>query len=313
TALGRGEMVRRLFPFLPPGPRQSGFPVAGVEPEVTPVANFYLLSKNDVDPVIVPEEWTLRIDGAVSQPRTLTYGELLALARTDEYVTLRCVNNTVDGQLMSTALWSGVSLAALLRQAGVDTTAAALMLHAPDAYDETVPLEAALSETTLLAYGMNGETLERRHGGPVRLLVPGYFGFKNVKWIEGITVVRRVEPSYWASRGWTAGPLHSVARIDVAQPTPGGLLAAGVAFTGTRGVRAVQVRLDGGAWQPATLNVPALSGMSWVQWRATLPATRGQHQITARVIDGAGMPQDTVARGVFPGGATGLDTVKVTL
>lgn len=312
--LGRTEVIRRLFPFVAPRPRVTGFPVSGVEPEVTPVAHFYLLSKNDVDPIVGSSQWKLRVSGAVERPFELTYAQLTALPRSDEYVTLRCVNNPPGGHLMSTAYWSGVPLASLLARAGAHPDAQAVILHAPDGYDEVIPLPAALSPHALLAYGMNGETLPRRHGGPARALVPGYFGFKNVKWVEAIEVVTNVEPGYWARRGWTASRIHSVARIDTWQRTAAdGVLVAGVAFGGARGVSRVEARVDGGPWQAAELNIPALSDMSWVQWRIVLSITGGSHDISARMVDGAGVPQIETPSAPQPGGATGLDHVRVTL
>lgn len=312
--LGRGETLRRLFAFVPPAARAPGFPVPGEEPEVTPVAAFYLMSKNDVDPLVEPQAWTLRLDGALAQPRTLSYDELLALPRTDEYVTLRCVSNPVAGHLMSTAYFSGVPLAHLLAAAGLRPDAGAVMLHAPDAYGEPLPLAVALDPRTLVAYGMNGETLPRKHGGPVRAVVPGYYGFKHVKWLSGVSVLPRPDAGYWERAGWTAASVHSVARIDVTHPlADGGLLVAGVAYTGTRGVSAVQLRVDGGAWQAAALNVPPLSAMTWVQWRATLALAPGAHSIAARAVDGAGQPQDARSAWAFPGGAQGLHIVRVTI
>ena len=311
--LGRGDIARTLFPFVAPKPRAAGFPVGGMEPEVTPVAHFYLLSKNDVDPVVVPSSWYLRISGAVERPAALTYAELTAMSRTDEYVTLRCVNNPPGGHLMSTAYWSGVPMATLLGHAGLHPDAVAVILRAPDGYDEIVPLAAALNPGSLLAYGMNGETLPRRHGGPVRALVPGYFGFKNVKWVQAIEVVTTVEQGYWARRGWTAREIHSVARIDTWQRTSTGALVAGVAFGGARGVSRVEARVDGGPWSAAELNAPALSEMSWVQWRVELPLTTGAHIITARMVDGAGTPQIATPSDPQPNGATGLDSVRVEL
>lgn len=313
TALGRGEALRRLFAYAPPAARASGFPVSALAPEVTPISRFYLLSKNDEDPVVAAQDWLLRIDGAVSRPLSLSYEELLALPRQDQYVTLRCVSNPPNGPLMSNAYWSGVPLAALLRRAGVDPTAAAIQLSAPDEYAEEAPLAAALDGAALLAYGINGETLPRSHGGPVRLILPGYFGFKNVKWIERITVTRGVPPGYWSERGWTASLVHSIARIDVAIPAPGGLLAAGFAFTGARGVSSVQVQTDGGPWQNTALNVPALSPYTWVQWRIVLPLARGGHTLTARVVDAAGHVQEAATSSVYPNGATGRVSIHVTL
>lgn len=323
TLLERGERLRTLFRFVAPPPRMAGFPVAGEEPEVTPVERFYVISKNDVDPRIMPEEWSLRIGGAVHSSLTLTYDELLALPRLDQYVTLRCVSNTVDGHFMSTAYWSGVSLESLLRRAGIAHGAVAVQLHAPDAYAEVIPLEAALAPDALLAYAMNGQTLARRHGGPVRALLPGLYGFKNVKWVERVTVLPEVAKGFWEASGWTAASVHSVARIDVwrrrsasASATPSAgvpIVAAGVAFAGARGVAAVQVRVDGGAWRETTVHAPALSPLTWVQWRVELTLTPGKHTLTARLIDGDGQPQDATTAAIYPDGARGLHSIHIVV
>jgi DMSO/TMAO reductase YedYZ molybdopterin-dependent catalytic subunit len=312
AALGHPDRVLRLFPYAPPGPRAAGFPVAGVEPEVTPVSGFYVMSKNAVDPVVDPASWLLRVTGRVRTPLTLTLAELMDLARVDQYVTLRCVDSLPSSHLMSNALWTGVPLAALLGRAGIAPGAGAIITHAPDAYQETLPLAVALSPTTLLAYGMNGETLTRRHGGPVRLLIPGYFGFKNVKWVEEIEVAAGGAVGYWAWRGWTATTVHPVARIDVWRPIPGGALAAGMAYAGAAGVAAVEVQADGGAWTRAVID-PALSMMAWAQWRAELPLATGAHTLAARVIDRRGAIQPPGDGRIFPDGASGYDRVTITL
>ena len=313
SLLGRGETTSQLFRYTPPGARIAGFPVAGVEPEVSPATNFYVVSKNAVDPTFEAADWTLRISGLVQTPLSVAYSELLALPRQDQYVTLRCVDNLPASHLMSNAYWSGVPLASLLNRAEVLPRATAILTRAPDGYAETLPLEVALHPTTLLAYGMNGSTLLRRHGGPVRLLAPGYYGFKNVKWIEEISLVTEDTHGYWAQRGWTAARVHAVARIDVWRPTSEGLLIAGVAYAGADGVSAVQVQLDDGGWREAVVNLPALSAMSWALWRATLPVTTGQHTVSARVIDSHGHIQPPGSGQVFPDGASGYDSVTITL
>lgn len=315
-ALGRSDTIRRLFRFTPPAPRAPGFPVAGVEPEVTPATSFYLVSKNAVDPVLDPTVWLLRITGLVEAPLTLTYEQVLALPRVDEYVTLRCVDSLPGSHLMSNAYWSGASLAALLRRAGVRSGAGVAVIHAPDGYQETLPLAAALDPTALLAYGMNGETLARRHGGPARLLAPGYFGFKNVKWVTEIELAPATAKGYWAERGWTAAQVHSVARIDVWRAVAGGALLAGVAYAGANGVAAVQLQVDGGPWSAAglvELNAPPLAPMAWAQWRATLPLAPGKHTITARMIDGAGRIQPPGDGQIFPSGAMGYHSIEISL
>ncbi|HEU0028417.1 MAG TPA: molybdopterin-dependent oxidoreductase [Ktedonobacterales bacterium] len=312
AALGHPDRVRRLFPYAPPRPRAPGFPVAGVEPEVTPAASFYLVSKNAVDPDVDPGSWLLRITGRVHTPLTLSLAELMGMARVDQYVTLRCVDSLPGSHLMSNALWSGVPLVALLRRAGIAPNAGAIVSRAPDTYQETAPLDVALNPTALLAYGMNGETLARRHGGPARLLIPGYFGFKNVKWIEEIEVAPGGAEGYWAERGWTAARVLPVARIDVWRPIPGGALAAGMAYAGAVGVAAVEVQADGGAWTRAVID-PPLSAMAWAQWRAELPLASGPHTLAARVIDRLGAVQQPGDGMIFPNGAAGYDRVTITL
>jgi DMSO/TMAO reductase YedYZ molybdopterin-dependent catalytic subunit len=314
-ALGHPERVRRLFRYTPPTPRAPGFPVAGVEPEVTPAASFYLVSKNAVDPVVDPTTWLLRVTGLVETPLTLTYSQLMALPRVDEYVTLRCVDSLPGSHLMSNAYWSGVSLSALLRRAGVRAGADVALTRAPDGYEETLPLATALNPTALLAYAMNGETLLRRHGGPVRLLAPGYFGFKNVKWVSEIEVATATK-GYWAERGWTAAQVHSVARIDVWRAEAGGALLAGVAYAGANGVGAVELQVDGDPWGGAGLveiNAPPLAPMAWAQWRATLPLATGKHIISARVIDAEGRIQPPGNGQIFPNGAAGYHSIEISL
>lgn len=315
-ALGHPESLRRLFPYAPPVARAPGFPVAGVEPEVTPAASFYVVSKNAADPIIASDDWLLRVTGLVNAPLTLTYGQLLALPRLDEYVTLRCVDSLPGSHLMSNALWSGVSLAALLRRAGPRAAADTALIRAPDGYAETLPLASALHPTALLAYGMNGETLLRRHGGPARLLAPGYFGFKHVKWVMEIELAAADTQGYWAARGWTAAQAHSVARIDVCRAeAAGSALLAGVAYAGAQGVGAVELQVDGGSWSaPAQVEIdPPLAPMAWALWRASLPLDPGKHTIAARVIDRAGRVQPPGDSQIFPDGALGYDRIEVTL
>jgi DMSO/TMAO reductase YedYZ molybdopterin-dependent catalytic subunit len=307
-----GNQVRLLFPFVPPKPRQPDFPVAAMEPEVTPIAQFYVNDKDDTDPLQLAEDWTLSITGLVRNPLTLTYQHLFSLPRTDLYATMRCVDNPVDGHLMSTALWSGVPMAKVLAMAQPLASANTIMFHAADTYNEPFPLTALSSDAALLAYGMNGETLTQVHGAPVRALLPGWYGFRNIKWLQGIELASRPIKGYWESTGWTAAQIHPVARIDVAQILNAtSVLVAGVAYGGTRGISAVQVRVNDGAWIATERNVPALSPYAWVQWRVVLPVKMSQFRLTARMIDASGLPQDGQSQQVYPGGSSGLSTVEV--
>ncbi len=309
-----GNPVRRLFAFTAPRPRQPGFPVAGVVPEVTPVSQFYVNGKDETDPLLLAQDWELRISGLVHTPLTLTFQQLLALPRTNYYATMRCVDNPVDGHLMSTAYWSGVRMLDILALAQPTETATTLLLRGADQYTEPFALKEPSLDDVLLAYAMNGETLLQQHGAPVRVLLPGWYGFRNVKWVQEIVVTSGAVNGYWEQSGWQAKQIHAVARIDVVhQLDTTHIVAAGVAFGGLRGLSRVQVRIDGGGWQDAILNIPALSPYTWVQWQAMLTVQQRQVQLTARMIDASGMPQDATPQGPYPSGSSGLQTLQITL
>lgn len=306
-----GNPVMRLFAFIAPGPRKPGFPVQGMEPEVTPMTSFYRNGKNTTDPLLA-QDWALRVMGLVRNPLTLTYQQLLALPRTNLYATMRCVDNPVDGHLMSTAYWSGVRVADLLERAQPLPGATMLLFHAADQFDEPFALAELSYETALLAYAMNGETLTQVHGAPVRVLLPGWYGFRNVKWLQEIEVTSGPVDGYWEHNGWQARETHPVARIDVARLLEGNrILVAGVAFGGLRGLSRVQVRIDQGSWVEAELNIPALSSYTWVQWRVVLEVATPQFHVTARMIDAAGQPQEQQAHDPYPSGSSGWHTIAI--
>lgn len=211
-------------------------------------------------------------------------------------------------------MFSGVALADLLARAEPLPDAAWVSFEAPDGHREQLPLGAALDPLVLAVYGMAGAWLEPAHGFPVRLLVPGLYGFRSVKWLTRIEVLAEPRAGHWEERGWTAAEIHTTARVDLVQLTGNGVLAAGVAFAGRRGVSAVEVRVDGGPWSPATLHEPPVGPVMWVQWRAPLDVQTGREvRVEARAVDGAGVPQDESVRGQYPVGATGLHGLTVRL
>jgi DMSO/TMAO reductase YedYZ molybdopterin-dependent catalytic subunit len=227
----------KLFAFSPPRAVGHGFQVQGLTPELTPIADFYYLSKNLVDPDLTAEGWSLRIGGLVRRPHAYTFDELLSLPSASEYVTQECVSNPVGGPLMSCALFTGVPLRTLLAAAGPLPPAAKVVMRAPDGLADSISLDLALTPDVLVAYGMNGSYLERRHGYPARMLIPGSYGFKSIKWVTEITLVDHRFRGTWQEQGWTESAIvHSTARIDVVRRDTGGALIAGMAFAGSRGV-----------------------------------------------------------------------------
>ncbi|MBI2369979.1 MAG: molybdopterin-dependent oxidoreductase [Deltaproteobacteria bacterium] len=294
--------------------------IRGLPPEVTPVGKFYTVSKNLFDPAVDARTWRLKVKGLVEQPYTLTYDELKALPAVQQYATLECISNEVGGGLISNALWKGVPLRDLLNRAGIKVGSIELILRAQDGYSDSFPLKKALEPGTILAWEMNGAPLARQHGFPARVIVPGIFGMKNVKWLTELEVANYDYKGYWEVRGWSDEAIYqTMSRIDVPAPgqvDPGHPYLGGIAFAGDRGVRAVEVSLDGGkTWRRAMVK-PALSPYSWVLWGLEWdPATDlppGPHPVQVRAVDGTGAVQSAQVRPPLPDGATGYHAIRLS-
>ncbi|MCL2543622.1 MAG: molybdopterin-dependent oxidoreductase [Nocardioidaceae bacterium] len=288
------------------------------QPWQTPADRFYKIDTTFSSPAVDPGTWQLRIHGMVDRELTLTFADLLARQRTQAWITLCCVSNPVGGQLIGNAWWSGVRIAPLLAEAGVQPGADAVLQTSVDGWTCGTPLSAMTDgRDAMLAVAMNGAPLPIDHGFPVRTVVPGLFGYVSAtKWVvdlEVTTMDRAV--GFWIARGWSAdGPVKLMSRID--RPSSDSIQAgsytfAGVAWEQHTGIEAVEVSLDGGAWTGAELaRVPDVD--TWVQWKATLDVTPGEHQIAVRARDRNGTLQTAVRRDVVPDGATGWDTVRFT-
>jgi DMSO/TMAO reductase YedYZ molybdopterin-dependent catalytic subunit len=312
-----GRPRGRLFVFRVPPQRRPGFALAGLTPEVTPPDSFYYLSKNLVDPLLSADGWTLHVDGLVARPLTLRFADMLALPARSLWVTQECVSNPVGGPLVSCGLFTGVSVRRLLLRAGPLAAARTLVMRAPDGHADSIPLSLAMNPDVLLAYGLDGTYLTRAHGFPARMLIPGSYGFKSVKWVTQLELVDRQFKGTWQELGWTADAIvQTTTRIDLWRRVGDGLLVAGIAFAGARGIHAVQVRAGDGPWTTALLHTPPLSPLSWVQWRITLPLrSQTPHSIAleARAIDGRGTLQAARQRDIYPAGASGYHRVTATV
>lgn len=289
--------------------------IDGLALEVTPTADFYQVSKNVFDPDGPPPDWRLNLGGLVERPLGWTLDELRAMPAVEGFATLACIDNPVGGELIGNAFWRGVSLPDLLTAAGIGPGAVDVVFTALDDYVDSIAIDRAMQPGCMLAYEMNGLPLDATHGAPLRLIVPGIFGMKNVKWITRIDVSRTDVKGYWQRRGWNdVAEYQTMSRIDVAAPGVVGLPAtvAGVAFAGDRGVAKVEVSIDNGAtWNPAELR-PPLSPNAWVLWHATwTPSRAGRHEIVVRAIDGTGREQTAMVAGPFPDGVTGLHRAPV--
>src|SRR5262249_10911384 len=154
-----------------------------------PTRDFYEVSKNPFDPEVNASKWQLLVGGLVEKPYSLTYAEFASLPAVEQYATLECIDNQVGGNLIGNALWRGVRLRDLLERAALRQGVVDIVLRADDGYTDSIPLDRAHRDGTILAYQMNGSPLSQTHGFPLRLIVPGIYGMKNVKWITGIEAV----------------------------------------------------------------------------------------------------------------------------
>ena len=287
-------------------------------PRLTPVADFYHVSKNISDPVVSADGWSLTIEGLVDRPQTYTLAQLTERATTKNITTLGCISNELNGDLISTAEWTGISLVELLEEAGVRPEAVDLKFSCADDYEDSIPVAQALDRETLLVVGMNGEPLTSDHGFPVRMIVPPIYGMKNVKWLERIELVAEDFKGYWQTRGWSdPAPYQIWGRIDSprsGEDVPAGRnLAAGMAFAGDRGVSKVEVSLDEGqTWAEAELE-PALNApYTWVRWRFPYEAA-ADFELWLRVTDGEGTVAPEQRQPPLPDGATGWPLRRINI
>jgi DMSO/TMAO reductase YedYZ molybdopterin-dependent catalytic subunit len=288
---------------------------------ITPNESFYCVTKNVVDPTVNIDVWHLEIGGLVQNAATWRFQDLLGFKPTTQETTLMCISNGLDAGLMSNAVWKGFPLRDLLDQAGVLSGAARVRLQGVDNYTDTIPLEKAMQPTTLLAYEMNGEQLSDRHGYPLRVIVPGYFGEKNVKWLTRVEVTDANAKGFYEAQGW--GPDFIVptrSRIDVPDDwtfvSLGKITAPievkGIAFGGDRGISRVELSFDDGQTWSDTEIYYSGGNLAWSLWKAQWsPTAPGDYPLLVRATDGEGDVQEWEEdRGPFSG-VSGLHRINV--
>jgi DMSO/TMAO reductase YedYZ molybdopterin-dependent catalytic subunit len=288
-------------------------------PAITPTEDFYTVSKNIVDPSVNAQNWVLVVEGEVEQDVGFTYEDILEMESVKQITTLECVSNTVGGEYISNAEWTGIPLRTILEQAGLRDGVVDIALHAEDDYSDSIPLEKAVQDEVILAYEINGEPLPDEHGYPLRLIVPGIYGMKHVKWINRIEAVPERYSGYWQERGWSyEAPVQTMSKIvtpfyQTTVPIGDETLVGGVAFSGDRGISKVEISLDSGqTWIEAEVEDP-LSDSSWVRWWYDwTPEEEQSHWILARAYEGDGTPQIETMREPLPDGSTGLHEIVVT-
>jgi DMSO/TMAO reductase YedYZ molybdopterin-dependent catalytic subunit len=303
-------------PAFPQGLDQK---VRGITPFRTTTDAFYRVDTRLSLPIVDADSWSLTIDGDVGREQAFTFDDLLAMPLIERDITLTCVSNDIGGPYVSGARWLGVRLTDLLDRARVGGTADQILSTDVDGMTISTPLALATDgRDAMIALGMNGGPLPRAHGFPARMMVPGLYGFISAcKWISRMTLTTYDEhTAYWTDRGWdTPAPIKIASRID----TPGGLhvkagrtIVGGVAWAQPVGVERVEVQIDGGRWQRATLG-PSAGNDYWRQWYLPWDAKPGSHQLACRATDRQGNVQTPARATPFPDGASGIQRLVVAV
>lgn len=310
------------LPDVPKSERTGAFPEVpdDVPSYVTPNESFYRIDTTLSFPSINLDTWSVTIHGLVDRVIELTYDDLRRRPQIERTITICCVSNDVGGPYIGNAVWQGVALADVLREAGIQPDAEQVFSRSIDGWTCGFPVAAALDgRDALIAIGMNGEPLPLRHGFPARLIVPGLYGYVSAtKWLSEIEINRWEDAEgFWVPRGWARdAPIKTHSRIDLPRSessVPAGtVVVAGVAWAPGVGIAIVEVRVDDGPWQRATLS-DDVTDDAWRVWRFDWKAEPGTHVVQVRATDKSGYVQTDEVRPVAPDGATGWHTRRVTV
>jgi DMSO/TMAO reductase YedYZ molybdopterin-dependent catalytic subunit len=287
---------------------------------ITPNRDFYVVTKNLVDPRVLGSVWRLRVGGLVDRPYELTASDLAAMPRVEREATLECISNGVGYGLLSNAVWGGVTMGSLLDRASPLGAARWVNLRAADGYTHSLALERARRPATLVADTMNGEPLPDLHGFPARAIVPGTYGEVNVKWLTELDLTDQPVAGYYELQGWRPDFVQTMSRID--DPAKGAVISLaasplvtlrGVAFSGDRGISSVEISWEAGRWRAARIDYHP-SPNAWALWSFDWrPPGPGRYLVQARATDGGGTPQEAEPMGTVPAGATGYHTRQIVV
>ncbi len=309
TARLRAATLTERAPAVPKG---AAFPELGTPTFITANPDFYRIDVALQVPSQTAKDWRLRIHGMVDKEITLSFDDLLRRPLVERTLTLTCVSNPVGGNLISTANFIGVELRPILMEAGIQPGAEQLHTTSIDGWTAGTPTDVVMEPDcgALLAIGMNGEALPAEHGFPVRMIVPGLYGYvSGTKWIADMEVTTfAAHQSYWLQRGWSQeAPIKTECRIDrpqgFASVPAGKVTCAGIAWSQPTGISKVEVRMDGGAWQTADL-ANQVSGRTWRMWRIDFNLAPGSHTVQTRATDLDGVIQTEVRADPIPNGAS---------
>jgi DMSO/TMAO reductase YedYZ molybdopterin-dependent catalytic subunit len=310
---------------LPEPPADASIDVPGMPKLITPASSFYLIDTELTSPRINANDWKLSVKGAVDNPVEFSYKDLLDMPTREADITLSCVSNTVGGGLVSNGRWTGVLLSDVLEEAGmsrekITNASRQLVGRSVDGFTTGFKTDIALDgRNAIVAFGLNGSELPIKHGFPVRLVIPGLYGYVSAtKWLTEIELTNWNFDAYWIQRTWSKeGPVKTQSRIDTL--AAGDNLSAGknpiggIAWAPHRGIEKVEVSTDGGqTWNEARL-ARSLAEDSWRQYVYDWDATPGDHTLQVRATDGNGVTQTSAEAPPHPSGATGYDTIAVSV
>jgi DMSO/TMAO reductase YedYZ molybdopterin-dependent catalytic subunit len=313
--------VKLAAPVVKPKPLpvDVSLNIPGISPFYTPDSVFYRVDTSLIIPQVPASTWQLRIHGMVDNPTTITFDQLMKLPMIEHDVTLCCVSESVGGNFIGNARWEGTMLADVLRKAGIQSGAQQIVMTDVNGMTIGAAVDPVMDgRASLLAVGMNGQPLPQAHGFPVRVVVPGLYGYVSAcKWVVDMELTTfGAYDAYWVKRGWSQqAPIKTESRIDVPKAgtslQDGRVTIAGVAWAQHRGIEAVQVSIDG-TWYDAKLAAQDNID-TWRQWYYVWDATPGQHTIQVRATDKTGHTQTAVRHATEPNGATGYHTIQVSV
>lgn len=293
-------------------------PAVGTRPELTPLERHYRIDINANPPVIEEAGYLLTmttyLNGGRSVLGEFTLDEIRAMPAREDFITMACISNRLGGDLISTVKWTGVSMQEFLSHVDIPANATHLFIMSIDGFDETLSLEMIANDPRImLSYAWDDQPLLQKHGFPLRVHIPDLYGMKQPKWITQIEFISGDREGYWVRRGWDAeAVVRSTSVIDTvavnATYSEGDQVyvpVGGIAWAGDRGILGVEVRVDGGAWQPAQVRVP-VSDRTWSLWRYDWAFQAGDHTFEVRCIEGDGTRQIEQREGTYPSGSTGI-------